>query len=185
MKICEKNHNNTAPSVDSSLQLCLAMDNKKIEKYIFDILKNLAYKAVDRSTQNVGAIVVFGDFYQTHHSVEGLVQMKPKQNPIKSLTMIDTDEAEEVIETFSKYPYDGAIIVDKMGQIIGAGIYLTVDHPKIDIPDGCGTRHKAAASFSLHNAVISVLTLSEETNKIRLWRDGKEEFEIRPGEIIR
>jgi DNA integrity scanning protein DisA with diadenylate cyclase activity len=172
MTTCEKKHNNAAPSVDFGLQFRLATDNEKVEELIFNILKNIASKAKDRS---LGAIVVFGDFSQSRQCVEGLVQMKPKTNPITSLIMIDTEEGAEVIETFSRYPYDGAIIVDKTGQILGAGIYLMVDHPTLDIPDGCGTRHKAAASFSLHNDVISVLTLSEETNTIRLWRDGKEE----------
>ena len=181
MKICEKNHNKKAPSVDLDLQLCLAT-----ERRIFNVLKNIASKAVDHnsSAQNVGAIVVFGDFPQDYQGVRGLVQMKPKQNPITSPIIINTDEAEEVIETFSRHPYDGAVVVNKAGQIIGAGIYLTVDHPTLDLPDGCGTRHKAAASFSLHNSVISVLTLSEETNKVRLWRDGKkeEELEIKSGD---
>jgi DNA integrity scanning protein DisA with diadenylate cyclase activity len=160
MTTCEKKHNNAAPSVDFGLQFRLATDNEKVEELIFNILKNIASKAKDRS---LGAIVVFGDFSQSRQCVEGLVQMKPKTNPITSLIMIDTEEGAEVIETFSRYPYDGAIID------------LMVDHPTLDIPDGCGTRHKAAASFSLHNDVISVLTLSEETNTIRLWRDGKEE----------
>lgn len=170
MTTCEKKQNNTAPSVDFSLQFCLATDNKKVEERILNILKSMASDA-----ESVGAIVVFGDFSQSRQCVRGLVQMKPKQNPITSLIMVDTDEGERTIRTFSQYPYDGAIIVDKTGQIIGAGIYLTVDHPTLDIPDECGTRHKAAASFSLHNDVISVLTLSEETNTVRLWRDGKEE----------
>jgi hypothetical protein len=31
----------------------------------------------------------------------------------------------------------------------------------------------AAASFSLQNSVTSVLTLSEETNIVRIWKSGK------------
>lgn len=179
MKICEKNHNNMVPSVDFSLQFSLVVDNEKIEKHIFEILKDVAYCIGNSTKDKMGAIVVFGDFSQSRQCTEGLVQMKPKKNPIKSLIMIDADEGAEVIETFSRYPYDGAIIVDMSGQIIGAGVYLMVNHPSIDIPDGCGTRHKSAASFSLHNDVISVLTLSEETNTIRLWRDGKEEKSLK------
>jgi DNA integrity scanning protein DisA with diadenylate cyclase activity len=134
--------------VDFSLQFRLATDNEKIEKHIFNILEDIA-NSVDSSTRKVGAIVVFGDFSQSRQCIEGLVQMKPKQNPITSLIMIDTDEGAETVETFSRYPHDGAIVVDKTGQ---------------------------------NNDVISVLTLSEETNTIRLWRDGKEEESHKVGQ---
>jgi DNA integrity scanning protein DisA with diadenylate cyclase activity len=171
MTTCEKNQNNTAPSVDFSLQFCLATDNEKVEEDILGILKNM----VSEARHDVGAIVVFGDFSKSRQCVAGLIQMKPKTNPITSLIMIDSKEGAEIVKTFSMPPHDGAIVVDKTGQILGAGIYLMVNHPTLELPEGCGTRHKAAASFSLHNDVISVLTLSEETNIIRLWRDGKEE----------
>jgi len=146
---------------------------RKIERNIFDILRIIASRVAAGSAQKMGAIVVFGDFKSCH--TKGLVQMKPKQNPITSPIMIDTSEGAEAIEIFSRHPYDGAIVVNGDGEIIAAGIYLIVEHPNIDIPDGCGTRHKSAASFSLHNYVNSVLTLSEESNIVRLWRDGTEE----------
>jgi DNA integrity scanning protein DisA with diadenylate cyclase activity len=169
----EKNYNGDLPSVDFNAQSDLSVEKRKIERNIFDILKSIASNVAVDPAKSMGAIVVFGDFIQPHH--KGLIQMKPKQNPITFSVMINTDKGVDTLETFSRHPYDGAVVVNKDGQIVGAGMYLVVEHPTIDVPDGCGTRHKSAASFSLHNDIISVLTLSEETNTVRLWRDGKVE----------
>ncbi len=67
---------------------------------------------------------------------------------------------------------DGAIIINQSGQIIGSKVYLTVDQPSLDIPEGTGTRHISAASFSMRPDVEAVFTLSEETLTVRQWRDG-------------
>ena len=174
MTTCEKNYNGDLSSVDFNLQENPSADKRKIERYIFDILKSIASNVAAGSAESMGAIVVFGDFIQSHHT-KGLIQMKPKQNPIEFPVMIDSNGGAKILEKFSRHPYDGAIVVNRNGQIIGAGIYLVVEHPTIDIPDGCGTRHKSAASFSLHNDIISVLTLSEESNTVRVWRDGEVE----------
>ena len=148
------------------------IDQKKVEKYIFNILKNIAIDIVKGTSIKFGSIIVLGNLLKSYQNTNGFIQMKPKKNPIKSVVMIDTEDGANIIKTFSKPPYDGAIIVDKNGQILSVGMYLVIDRPDLSIPDECGTRHKAAASFSLRNDVISVLTLSEETNTIRIWKDG-------------
>ena len=68
------------------------------------------------------------------------------------------------------------------GQILGTGIYLTVDDPSLDIPDGTGTRHISAASFSVRDDVIATFTLSEETLAVRMWKDGAFTEQYRPNE---
>ena len=164
--------------MDFSPQFCLA-NHEKVEKCIFNILKEIAASVAGGKTTKMGAIIVLGDFSKSHQNVEGLVQMKPQKNPIESLIMIDTREGSSTVATFSVPPYDGAVIVDKTGQVIGAGMYLVVDHPELDLPEDCGARHKAAASFSFREDIISVLTLSEETNTIRVWENGS------PKEILK
>lgn len=166
-------NNNEAPHVDFSLQLSLDNNSERIESSILEWLKLIAKDVVDEKVDPIGAIVVLGDFEGHGSRVDGMVQMKPKQNPVESLVMIDTDIGDEVIKRYSCSPYDGAIVVHRSGQVLGAGIYLVIDNPMLETPDDCGTRHKAAASFSERNDVISVLTLSEETNAVRLWKDGK------------
>lgn len=164
-------NSNGAPNVDFSMQFGFAKTSEKAEKVIFDTLRSLADAVATKELKPLGAIVVFGDFEKHGPVVHGMVQMKPKQNPIESLELVSQNHG--VIERLSRPPFDGAIVVDRTGQIIGAGIYLVVDNPLIDTPEDCGTRHKAAASFSKRKDVISVLTLSEETNAVRIWKDGK------------
>ena len=159
--------------MDFSLQLSLDKNSEQVESNIFEWLKVIANKVAEDNLSPLGALVVFGDFEKNNAIVDGMVQMKPKQNPIESYISVNGVDIEEHMVEFSVAPYDGAIIVNRSGQVIGAGIYLVVDNPMLDMPDDCGTRHKAAASFSERNDVISVLTLSEETNTVRVWKDGK------------
>jgi len=162
-----------APCVDFSLQFGLAKTDARVEARLYDVLKNIALAVAEGIKDNMGVLIVLGDFSQNAGRLTGAVQMKPKQNPVEDLITAEDEDVEHLISKFSEPPYDGAIIIDKTGQIIGAGIYLIVDNPTLSTPEDCGTRHKAAASFSLRPDVISVLTLSEETNTIRIWRAGK------------
>jgi len=162
------------PAVDFSMQFNFAKNHEKIEQYIIESLKVIA-KEIDNGKESaIGSIIVLGDFEKFGPIVEGMVQMKPKQNPVENLLVFDeTQNCVAHIKEFSKTPFDGAIVVNRTGQIIGAGVYLVVSDPLLDTPDDCGTRHKAAASFSKRTDIISVLTLSEETNIIRVWQHGK------------
>ena len=166
-------HTNEAPHVDFSLQLSLAREAEHVEANIFEQLKAMAQKIAAGEGKPLGALIVLGDFDRHGPQVDGMVQMKPKQNPVESLLMIDSGDGDKIIRDFSESPFDGAIVVNRNGQILGAGIYLVVDNPMLETPEDCGTRHKAAASFSERKDVISVLTLSEETNTVRLWKSGK------------
>lgn len=163
-----------APNVDFSMQFSLAKSDERGEKRILETLQHLVGEVAHGRLTPLGALVVFGDFGKHGPVISGMVQMKPKQNPIESLKMIDTKPGYECILEYSQAPHDGAVIIDRSGQIIGAGIYLVVEDPTLDMPDDCGTRHKAAASFSKRSDVISVLTLSEETNTVRIWKKGKQ-----------
>ena len=169
----ERIEQSEAPCVDFGLQLSLDKSSEHVESSIFEWLKLIAQEVVDEKLSPLGALIVLGDFEKNNAKIEGMVQMKPKQNPIESYVVIDSDYSRDLIVEYSVAPFDGAIVVNRSGQIIGAGIYLVVDNPMLDMPDDCGTRHKSAASFSERNDVISVLTLSEETNTVRIWKDGK------------
>lgn len=164
---------NGKPSVDFSMQINLAKNNEKVEKKIFKLLCGIAEMVVKKSQPPIGVLIVLGDFEKHGPVVSGVVQMKPKQNPIDTFKIVDTEHGAQSIKEYSQSPYDGAMILDKTGQILGVGVYLIIEHPTLDIPDDCGTRHKAAASFSMREDVISVFTLSEETNIVRIWKEGK------------
>lgn len=155
------------------MQLSLNKGSEHVEQGIFDCLTGIATNVETGECKPLGALIVLGDFEKFGPQVSGMVQMKPKQNPVESLIMINSEDSVHYIMEYSVSPYDGAIVINSSGQILGAGVYLVVDNPLLETPDDCGTRHKAAASFSERNDVISVLTLSEETNTVRLWKQGK------------
>lgn len=160
-----------APVIDFTDQLNFAA-SEDVENKILDILKHIAKGVKDRKNDKLGAIVVLGPWSLANPKVEGMIQLKPSTNPVeKSLTINSLDNV-DLVKYYSSYPFDGAIIVNTQGQIIGAGVYLVVDNPAIKIPEGCGTRHKAAASFSMREDVTTVFTLSEETNITRAWKNG-------------
>ena len=57
-------------------------------------------------------------------------------------------------------------------QSFGSKIYLVVDDSSLEVPDGCGTRHISAASFSTRGDILAVFTLSEESFVVRTWKNG-------------
>ena len=93
-------------------------------------------------------------------------------NPIQKFISFGYSNFESEIVKLLKENYDGAFIVNLNGQIIGAKVYLSVDYPSLEVPDGSGTRHITAASFSKRHNIMGVFTLSEENLTVRKWKDG-------------
>ena len=93
-------------------------------------------------------------------------------NPIQKYINIAESIFEKDTSSLLREGSDGAIIVNRNGQIIGSRIYLVVDDSSLDVPDGCGTRHISAASFSTREDITAVFTLSEETSVVRTWKKG-------------
>jgi len=159
------------PSVDFSFQFNAAKEHDKIEKRIFSLLKNISKQTYKLKTKRVGCLVVLGNFDTAeNHVVSGMRQIT--KNPIQKYINISTSSFEKEITSLFKEGLDGAIIINKNGQILGASIYLIVDNPSLDIPDGSGTRHISAASFSTKDGIRAVFTLSEETSIVRVWKNG-------------
>ena len=93
-----------------------------------------------------------------------------------------SNQFEEDVSKIFESGLDGAIIINHSGQILGTGVYLIVDKPTLDIPDGTGTRHISAASFSTRDDVIAVFTLSEESATVRMWKKGAFVEQYKPDE---
>jgi|TARA_R110001583_G_scaffold16234_12_gene66259 DNA integrity scanning protein DisA with diadenylate cyclase activity len=155
---------------DFSFQFSAAREFQKVEKKVFSLLCSISDQSFEGNKRH-GLLVVIGGFDMSKdYIVYGMRQIGV--NPVeKYLNIAISSFSKDIKSLFSK-EYDGAIIVNRNGHIIGAKIYLTVDNPSLEVPGGCGTRHITAASFSKRDDVISVLTLSEETNIVRIWKDG-------------
>ncbi len=156
------------PYIDYSFQFNLARE--RTEKKIFSYMCDLAKKLLE-TKRKLGLLVVLGTFDRySDYSVPGMRQLG--KNTIQKYINVAFGQFETDIEKIFESKEDGAIIINHNGQILGTGIYLTVDHPSLEIPEGAGTRHISAASFSTRDDVISTFTLSEETLTVRLWKDG-------------
>lgn len=157
-------------SADFSFQFSAAREHQKVEKKVFKILCEISLESI-KTKSKLGILVVFGVFDTSKdYVVSGVRQIGI--NPIQKYIDISNSSYNEDISSLFRDGSDGAIIINRNGQVIGSKVYLIVDNPSLEVPDGCGTRHISAASFSEREDVIAVFTLSEETSVVRTWKDG-------------
>lgn len=166
----------SSPSVDFSYQLNIGRE--KVEKKIFSYLCEISKKFY-KSEKKIGALIVLGCFDLESH-IHGMRQLGSKK--LEKYINIAFGQFEADILKILESGDDGAIIINQNGQILGTEIYLMVDNPSLDIPEGTGTRHISAASFSTRDDILSVFTLSEETLAVRMWKDGQFVEQYKPDE---
>jgi len=155
---------------DFSYQFNAARDYQKVEKKIFGFLCDISKENV-KTNKSLGILVVLGVFDNAeHYIVNGMRQIGV--NPIQKYMNVCEEIFVKDVSSLIREGADGAIIVNRNGQIIGSRIYLVVDDSSLDVPDGCGTRHISAASFSTRADISAVFTLSEETSVVRTWKNG-------------
>ena len=165
------------PSVDVKEQAALGAEvppQRDITREVFELIKQSADALLERGVKR-GAILVIGRF-ASMGAVRGARQLSfpgGKPNPFEGQYVSAGDKAFQRMLLQDAALEDGAVIVDASGQVLAGRILLVVDHPEVEIPEGCATRHVAAASTSLRRDVEAVITLSEEKNVARVFRDGK------------
>lgn len=157
-------------SADFSFQFSAAREHQKVEKKVFNTLCEISKEGRSKDSK-LGILVVFGIFDTSkEYVVSGMRQIG--MNPIQKYIDIASPSFKEDVSDLFRDGADGAIVINRNGQIIGSKVYLIVDNPSLEVPDGCGTRHISAASFSERDDVIAVFTLSEETSVVRTWKGG-------------
>lgn len=166
----------SAPTVDFSYQFNIGRE--KVEKKIFEYLCNLSNNLY-KTKKQIGVLVVLGCF-DSDPIVMGM--RKLENNKVEKYINVAFGQFEaEVVKLFETGD-DGAIVINQNGQVLGTGVYLVVDNPTLDIPEGTGTRHISAASFSTREDILATFTLSEETLTVRMWKDGQFTEQYRPDE---
>lgn len=169
-------------SADFSFQFSAAREHQKVEKKVFSILCEISKENMKRD-RNLGILVVLGVFDTAKdYVVLGMRQIGI--NPIQKYIDISSASSKKDVQALLREEADGAIIVNRNGQIIGSKVYLIVDNPSLEVPEGCGTRHISAASFSVRADVTAVFTLSEETSVVRTWKNGGFVDQYNPEEDI-
>lgn len=176
--ISEEKIKSFSPSIDFSYQLNIGRE--KVEKKIFSYLCDISNKLF-KNNKRIGVLVVLGAF-DTGHNVYGMRQLGSKK--LEKYINIAFGQFEADIVKIFESGDDGAIIINQNGQVLGTEVYLMVENPSLDIPEGAGTRHISAASFSTRDDVLSTFTLSEETLAVRMWKDGQFVEQYKPEEEI-
>jgi DNA integrity scanning protein DisA with diadenylate cyclase activity len=160
--------NKNIPSVDFSYQFNMAKE--KVEKKIFSYLCDIA-KEFLAENKRLGILVVMGTFSGPKNSTVIGMRRLGTDNLQKYINIMFPQFKEDIVKMFEE-GLDGAIVIDDSGHILANRIYLTVDNPLLEIPDGTSTRHISAASFSCRTDVSATFTLSEETLHVRMWKEG-------------
>ena len=150
-------------NVDFSYQLTNLRE--RVEKRIFNCICEIS-RELFAENKYCGSLIVLGIF-KSH--VPGMRQLGGTKLE-KYINVMGANEDEFI--NMIKSGDDGSIVISDSGQVLGTGIYLMVDNPTVDVPEGAGTRHISAASFSTRDEVIAAFTLSEETRVVRRWKDG-------------
>jgi len=167
----EKNETqaNKGPHIDFSFQLNLSRD--KSEKKIFSYLCDIS-KRYYNSKQKIGILVVIGMFGSANTSVVDGMRKLTSDKLDRYINVNFSQFKDELIKIFESGD-DGAIIINQDGQMLADKVYLIVDCPNLEIPEGTGTRHISAASFSTRKDVLAAFTLSEENYFVRTWKNGE------------
>jgi DNA integrity scanning protein DisA with diadenylate cyclase activity len=164
------------PQVDFSFQLNMARDRS--EKKIFSYLCEISEK-FHKDNKRIGVLVILGVFGSARSSlVDGMRKLTTDKLDIY-INVNFSQFKEDLIKVFESGE-DGAIIINQDGQILAEKVYLTVDNPTLEIPEGAGTRHITAASFSTRKDVLAAFTLSEESYFVRVWKDGEYTEQFNP-----
>ncbi len=152
------------PNVDFSYQFNLIRE--RVEKRIFSLLCEIS-RNLHKEKKSIGVLVVLGCF---DNRADGM-RFFGKHKFEKYINVVFPNYEADVLKTFESGE-DGAIIINQGGELLGTGVYLVVENPNLEIPEGTGTRHISAASFSQRADVLATFTLSEETRSVRLWKNG-------------
>ncbi len=161
--------------------------SKQEQQLFVKFLKQLGKDPCSVFTESYGFIMVLG--WKKEFDDKHLLETDKEQNIFKSKDVnLMEDKAKDMI--FSTRFYDNAILVDNSGKILHSGIMLRNLDPlkmfaEMKIPydhKSCHSRHMTAIAASWHLKDTTVFTLSEETNILRIYQDGRRIFSSNPKE---
>jgi DNA integrity scanning protein DisA with diadenylate cyclase activity len=151
-----------------------------VKPEVFDTLLTTALEiAIEgREGKPVGAIFVLGDQDEVLKFSHQMVINPFKGYPEEERQILDP-KLKNTIKEFSSI--DGAFVIRDDGVILAAGRHLDASGEAVGIPQGLGSRHRAAAGITNVTGAIAVV-ISESTGGVRLFSKGKMFMEIEKGE---
>ncbi|NIS70833.1 MAG: hypothetical protein GTO12_18410 [Proteobacteria bacterium] len=158
----------------------LPVVSEVVNPEVFDALLTTALElAIEgREGKPVGAIFVLGDQEEVLKFSHQMVINPFKGYPEEERHILDP-RLRNTIREFSSL--DGAFVIRNDGVILAAGRHLDASGETIEIPQGLGSRHRAAAGITNVTNAIAVV-ISESTGEVRLFSRGTIFMEIEKGE---
>lgn len=129
-----------------------------------------------REGKSIGTAFVVGDVDRVKEKSRQLILNPYKCQEKKVRDIKDRDNWETVKELAQM---DGVFLVKSDGEIVSAGRYLDVDAADLDIQEGLGARHMAAAGISKETDAV-VISIARSGGIIRMFKDGEVIGEIDP-----
>ncbi|MGD2067761.1 MAG: diadenylate cyclase [Gemmatimonadota bacterium] len=119
--------------------------------------------------KDTGAILVLGDSEKVLDGSRPLIP-NPFEHTPESSRKLGSPEAEDVLVELAKL--DGAFVVRGDGLIRTAGTLLAASGADVELPQGLGSRHAAAAGVTARTAATA-LVVSATDGRIRVFKDGR------------
>lgn len=149
--------------------------NPEVFARVVDFAVELAQEG--REGKPLGALFVLGDTDAVMKYADQLVLNPFQGYPEEGRNILDSRILESVKEFCA---IDGAFVMRSDGVIMTAGAYLRPPVPGEELSPGLGARHAVAASMSASTNAILV-TLSESTGTVRIFKGGRMVTEIERG----
>ena len=142
-----------------------------VRRAVFQRVLNLATSlaAEGREGRAVGGLFVIGDTSEVVKASQQMI-LNPFHGYSEKQRQILDSEMAETIKEYSAL--DGAFVIKGNGVVVSAGTYLRPGVAGEDLPQGLGARHAAAAGITASTKSI-VITVSQSTGAVRIWRGGK------------
>lgn len=128
-----------------------------------------------REGRKVGTIFVVGDVESVLEQSKALV-LDPLYPHPDELKHISEPNVRETLKELAQL--DGAFVISSGGVAVSAARYLNTDLRTVDILEGLGSRHLAAASITKHTSAVAVVV--SESSVVRIFDGGELIAEIIP-----
>jgi len=128
-----------------------------------------------REGRKVGTMFVIGDEGKVFQKSQTLIMDPLKGHPKKEKHITNPDLRETVKELAQ---LDGGYLVSGDGYVLSAARYFNADIEGVEIHQGLGARHIAAASITQKTDAIAIVV--SESSIVRLFSNGRLIAEILP-----
>ncbi len=125
--------------------------------------------ALGREGKSVGTTFIIGNVEQIMKSSHQAI-FNPFRGYPEETRLITSTEVVESIKELAQL--DGAFVVSEKGVVEAAGRHLDAVSSMTKQLKGLGSRHRAAASITMHSKAVAVV-VSESTGRVTIFDEGK------------